>query len=239
MMLRSFAFIAPLFLATVPVVAADYKVGDCVLAHWEQGDAFFVATIVEDKESHFFVLFEDGDTASVKKTLIRKNDIGAGSKVVARWKNGQYYRATVGKIVGRALYVHYDHGDKGWAPWSWIAVKDGKTDPSTNAEDALSDVRSRATDIQISSIHNAIKMFEIRMGSKPESLQALVDGPSNPAQKARWWGKILDELPTDSWKNKITYRITDDNYELRSSGADGQVNTEDDIVSTGRSVTPD
>lgn len=109
-----------------PVGADDHKVGDSVLAHWEQGDAYFVATIVEDKESDFFVVFEDGDTASVKKTLIRKNDIKAGSKVVARWKNGQYYRATVGKIVGRALYIHYDDGSKGWAPWAWIAVKEEK-----------------------------------------------------------------------------------------------------------------
>ena len=104
---------------------------------------------------------------------------------------------------------------------------------AADAEDALNDARSRATSIQISSIHNAIKMFEIRLGSKPESLQALRDGPSNPAQKARWKGKLLEELPADSWKNQITYRITEDGYELRSSGADGQFNTEDDIVSTG------
>ncbi|NNE00342.1 MAG: hypothetical protein HKN47_23735 [Pirellulaceae bacterium] len=123
-MIRTATVIAALFLVAGPITAADFKVGDWVLAHWEQGDGYFVGTIVEDKQSVFLVLFEDGDTAEVKKTKVKENDIQAGSKVVARWKDGQYYRAKVDKIVGRALFIHYDDGTKDWAPWSWIALKD-------------------------------------------------------------------------------------------------------------------
>ncbi len=125
-MLRTGMLIASLFLVAAPIAAADFQIGDTVLAHWERGDAYFVGTIVEDQEAAFLIVFEDGDTAQVKKALVRKNDIKAGSKVVARWKDGEYYRATVGKIVGRALYIHYDDGTKGWAPWAWIAVKEEK-----------------------------------------------------------------------------------------------------------------
>ena len=123
-MLRMTMLSAALFLFAVPSEAADFAIGNSVLAHWEQGDAYFVGTIVEDQKSDFLIVFEDGDTAKVTKAKVRKNDIKAGSKIVARWKDGQYYRATVAKIVGRALYIHYSDGDKGWAPWSWIAVKD-------------------------------------------------------------------------------------------------------------------
>ena len=125
-MLRTGMFTAAIFLVAAPITAAEFKIGDTVLAHWEQGDAFFVGTIVEDRKSEYLIVFEDGDTAQVKKTLVRKNNIKAGSKVVARWKDGQYYRAKVAKIVGRALYIQYDDGTKGWAPWAWIAVKEEK-----------------------------------------------------------------------------------------------------------------
>ena len=125
-MFRTSMLVAAMFLVAAPAVGADFQVGDTVLAHWVQGDAYFVGTIVEDKDSDFLIVFEDGDTANVKKGRVRENNIKAGSKVLARWKDGEYYRAKVAKIIGRALYIHYDDGTKGWAPWAWIAVKDEK-----------------------------------------------------------------------------------------------------------------
>ena len=108
---------------TATTFADDFKVGDTVLAHWMKGNAYFVGTLVEDNGPSFVVVFEDGDVANVSKTKVRKNDIRVGSRVIARWKDDEYYRGKVAKIVGRALYIHYDDGDKGWAPWSWIAVQ--------------------------------------------------------------------------------------------------------------------
>ena len=120
---RCVLMFACLVAAAFPAVAADVQVGDRVLAHWEQGNAYFVATAVEQKGTRFLVVFEDGDTAVVSRTKIRKNDIEVGSRVIARWRDGRYYQGRVARTVGRALYIHYDDGDKGWAPWSWIAVK--------------------------------------------------------------------------------------------------------------------
>ena len=105
------------------VVAEEVKVGDTVLAYWARGGAYFVGTAVEESGPGYLIVFEDGDTSVVSKTKIRKNDIKVGSRVISRWKDGKYYEARVTKIVGRALYVHYDDGDKGWVPWSFIAVK--------------------------------------------------------------------------------------------------------------------
>jgi hypothetical protein len=70
----------------------------------------------------YLVVFEDGDQAVLKETQIRKNDLKVGSAVVARWQDGHFYSGKIGKVVGRAFYIHYDDGDKGWAPWSWIAI---------------------------------------------------------------------------------------------------------------------
>jgi hypothetical protein len=122
-MIRSLTILVGLFMLGTPAMAAEVQIGDTVLAYWEMGDAYFVGTAVEKKGTDFLIVFEDGDTAVVDKAKVRSNDIKVGSKVIARWKDGQYYNATVAKIVGRALYVHYEDGDRGWAPWSWIAVK--------------------------------------------------------------------------------------------------------------------
>ncbi len=110
-------------LMTTSAMAADLEVGDSVLALWAPADAYFVGTVVEKSTTGYSIVFEDGDTATVAAAQVRKNDIKVDSKVLARWKDGSYYPGTVAKVVGRALYIHYDDGDKGWAPWSWIAVK--------------------------------------------------------------------------------------------------------------------
>ena len=121
----------------VPSVAQEVEIGDTVLAHWEQANAYFVGTAVEEHGSSLLIVFEDGDIAEVSKLKIFKNDITVGSRVIARWKNDRYYPGIVTRIVGRALYIHYDDGDKGWASWSGVAVSE--IPPSTtNTEIALS-----------------------------------------------------------------------------------------------------
>jgi hypothetical protein len=100
------------------------KEGDSVLAYWAKVEHHFVGTAVQaDGKAGWLVVFEDGDSAVIPTAQIRPNDIKVGTKVKARWKDGKFYSGTVGKIVGRALFINYDDGDTGWAPWSWIAVK--------------------------------------------------------------------------------------------------------------------
>jgi hypothetical protein len=122
-MLRSLPLLACslLFLAPPPARAVD--VGDTVLAWWAPGRAYFVATAVEKADGGYLVVFEDGDRAVVPERMIRKYDLKVGSAVIAKWTDGRYYPGKIAKVVGRAFYVHYDDGDKGWAPLSWIAVK--------------------------------------------------------------------------------------------------------------------
>ena len=115
--------LASLAILCAPVLADEVQVGDTVLAFWARGDAYFVGTAVEEIGPGYLIVFEDGDTSVVSKAKIRKNDIKVDSRVISRWKDGKYYEARVTKIVGRALYVHYVYGDKGWVPWSCIAVK--------------------------------------------------------------------------------------------------------------------
>ncbi len=102
------------------------KIGQSVLAYYKAGEVYFAATVVEedkDNKGMFRVVFEDGDTAVVTPEQIRPLEIKEGTKVFARWKNGRFYPGKVAKIVGRALYIHYDDGDKDWASMGNIAVK--------------------------------------------------------------------------------------------------------------------
>ena len=42
--------------------------------------------------------------------------------MIALWTDGKRYRGKVAKVVGRAFYIHYEDGDKGWVPWGWISM---------------------------------------------------------------------------------------------------------------------
>jgi hypothetical protein len=106
-----------------PLLAADPKVGATVLGFWDESQAYFIATVVEQKGTDFLVVFEDGDMATLPATKIKDNTLKVGSKVTSRWTDGEYYDGTISKAVGRAFYIKYDDGDERWVPWSWIAVK--------------------------------------------------------------------------------------------------------------------
>lgn len=110
-------------LSQAPLMAADPKVGATVLGWWEESQGYFIATVVEQKGTDFLVVFEDGDMATLPATKIKDNTLKVGSKVVARWTDGEYYPGTISKAVGRAFYIKYDDGDERWVPWSWIATR--------------------------------------------------------------------------------------------------------------------
>ena len=122
-MLRMLAVAVLVLLAAVPAIAAEVKVGESVIAFWTPGKAYFVGTAVEQTDTGFLVVFEDGEQVEVAQTEIRPNDIKVGTAVLARWEDGKFYRGKVSKIVGRALYIEYDDGDAGWVAWSEIALK--------------------------------------------------------------------------------------------------------------------
>ena len=90
-----------------------------------------------------------------------------------------------------------------------------------------------ATLAQLKMLKSNIAMFQIRMNSLPETLEALRDGPSDAAKKSKWVAPIITEIPTDAWGNALVYAVNGNTFEIRSAGIDGQMNTEDDIIVEG------
>ena len=87
-----------------------------------------------------------------------------------------------------------------------------------------------ATTAQLKMLKSNIDMYQIRMNSMPETLEALRDGPSDAAKKAKWVAPIITEIPKDAWGNELDFKVNGNSYEIRSPGIDGQMSTEDDIV---------
>jgi general secretion pathway protein G len=89
-----------------------------------------------------------------------------------------------------------------------------------------------ATTTQMNMLKQNIDMYQLRVQGLPETLEALRDGPSDSAKKAKWVAPIITEVPKDAWGNEFEYTVNGNSYEIRSGGVDGQMNTDDDIVVT-------
>ena len=101
----------------------EVTVGETVFAYWQPFEGYFVATIVEQTDKGYCVVYEDGDVAELPPAQIVKFNIQAQMQVFARWTDGQYYPGRIGQTVGRASFIHYEDGDQCWVPLAWIAVK--------------------------------------------------------------------------------------------------------------------
>ena len=102
-----------------------------------------------------------------------------------------------------------------------------------NLGGASKEANVNATKAQLNSLKMNIDHYRIRINTLPESLEALRDGPSDSAKKAKWGDPIITTIPNDAWDNPLVYSLNGNMYEIRSAGADGQVNTDDDIVVEG------
>ncbi len=91
---------------------------------------------------------------------------------------------------------------------------------------------TQTTETQLQGLRNNIVMYRLRVNQMPDSLDALVDGPSDSDKKATWQ-PIITEVPKDAWGNDITLSVNGNKFELRSAGADGQMNSDDDVVVEG------
>ena len=104
---------------------------------------------------------------------------------------------------------------------------------TVNIGGAQTEAKINATKAQLNGLKNNIQMYQIRMNGLPETLEALRDGPSDAAKKAKWVAPIITEIPTDAWENPLEYTVNGNTYEIRSPGPDGQSNSEDDITVDG------
>lgn len=117
---------ALLLLLSANAAFAQAKPGDLVFAFYQKAEAYFAATVVEEdpaNKGQWRVIFEDGDSAVVAPTQLKTVDVKEGLEVFARWKDGKFYQGKVAKVVGRAVWIEYKDGDKGWASMGNIAVK--------------------------------------------------------------------------------------------------------------------
>ncbi|MEM8666573.1 MAG: type II secretion system protein GspG [Planctomycetota bacterium] len=104
---------------------------------------------------------------------------------------------------------------------------------TVNIGGAGTEAKINATKAQLNGLKNNITQYQIRMNGLPESLEALRDGPSDAAKKAKWVAPIITEIPTDAWENALEYNVNGNTFEIRSGGVDGQMNTDDDITVEG------
>lgn len=102
-----------------------------------------------------------------------------------------------------------------------------------NIGGAQMEANVNATKTQLNSLKNNVQMYQIRMNSLPETLEALRDGPSDAAKKSKWIAPIITEIPTDAWGNELVFSLNGNKYEIRSGGIDGQINTDDDLTVEG------
>ena len=81
------------------------------------------------------------------------------------------------------------------------------------------EARVAATRTSISAIESAAKLFEIRSGKYPDSIDQMIQE------------KLLDNKSlNDSFGVPFQYKKTGDGFEIRSAGPDGNMNTADDIL---------
>jgi general secretion pathway protein G len=86
------------------------------------------------------------------------------------------------------------------------------------------------TDIE-SNLALAIDLYEVDMGSYPDSLDDLLKAPSSAVG---WKGPYLKKVPLDPWGRAYVYKHpgthNTDTYDLYSLGKDGQEGGSDDIT---------
>ncbi len=104
----------------------------------------------------------------------------------------------------------------------------------TNILGAKSDADVSATQAQLNSLKSNIVYYQLKTKAMPDELEQLVNGPSDAANKAKWVEPIIESVPTDAWGNAFDFSAKGNQFEIRSAGIDGQMNTDDDIVVEGR-----
>ena len=96
----------------IAVIAFAWQSGDRVLGQWSDG-YWYPAVVSGISGGNFNISFDDGDTAVLPASKIRKINWGEGTKVQCNWKHrGGYYSGTITRMNGEAIHISYDDGDQ-------------------------------------------------------------------------------------------------------------------------------
>ena len=98
---------------------------------------------------------------------------------------------------------------------------------------AQDDANRKTTEVQLQSLKDNIKLYRLKTNQMPDTLDALVNGPSDATAKAKFGQPIIESIPKDAWSNDIKYTLNGSSFELRSGGPDGQTGNDDDVVVNG------
>lgn len=87
------------------------------------------------------------------------------------------------------------------------------------------EARMQATKASIANISTQIDLFRIQQGRYPNSLDELVNKPSD----AKTWGGgyMKNGVPLDGWSNKFIYKLDASSFTILSYGADGKEGGDD------------
>lgn len=97
----------------------------------------------------------------------------------------------------------------------------------------VDEAKVETTKIQMKAVKDALEQYKLDNGIYPtteQGIKALVEKPVTPPIPPRW-RQYLDKMPQDAWGRDFLYLSPGINrpFELRSMGADGKEDTEDDI----------
>ncbi|MDR2643003.1 MAG: type II secretion system major pseudopilin GspG [Planctomycetaceae bacterium] len=96
----------------------------------------------------------------------------------------------------------------------------------------LENSKKKTTQMYISTLATAIKLFNVNVGRHPSGLQDLADCPSG-VDPNKWGGPYVEVLKlADPWQNEYRYISPGQHkkdFDVWSVGPDGQDGTEDDI----------
>lgn len=92
----------------------------------------------------------------------------------------------------------------------------------------------QSTRTQLGMLEEAVKAYQIGVGSLPPNLDALLVAPPELSNPTKWQGPYLDKttLPVDAWDQPFQFEIVDpanDIFQISSGGPDRQLGSPDDI----------
>ena len=94
----------------------------------------------------------------------------------------------------------------------------------------------QSTQTQLGLLEQAVKAYQIQVGSLPPNLEALIQAPGDLANPTKWQGPYLDkvsQLPKDAWDQDFQYEIVDpntDSFKISSGGPNRTTGDQDDIA---------
>lgn len=100
------------------------SIGTRVLAKWPaEQEWWYPGTIVGGGDGSVVVQYDDGDRTELQTDEVGPLMLGVGARVYVRWQTGPaYYPGRISEVLGSAIHVNYDDGDREWTTIGLVRV---------------------------------------------------------------------------------------------------------------------